>query len=197
MTSWKERSSRNANGGRSVYDFSADLLDGRTIRLADFKGTVLLIVNTASQCGFTPQYAGLEELYRTKKERGLRGTGVPLQSVRRAGTRLSQEIANFCKRNYGVSFPIFAKIDVNGPMTHPLYRFLKQRGPGCWARSGSSGTSQNSSSIDQGRWRTVLRLPPTAGPGCAHRRAAEQLTAATACWDSCTRRAPTWRCGSD
>jgi glutathione peroxidase len=117
------------NGG-ALYDFSADLLDGQTIRLADFKGTVLLIVNTASKCGFTPQYASLEELYRANKDRGFAVLGFPCNQFGAQEPGSNKEIADFCKRNYDVSFPIFSKIDVNGPTTHPLYCHLKRSRPG-------------------------------------------------------------------
>jgi glutathione peroxidase len=117
------------NGG-ALYEISAELLDGRTIRLADFKGTVLLIVNTASQCGFTPQYAALEELYRAKKDRGFAVLGFPCNQFGAQEPGSSEEIAGFCEGKYGVSFPMFSKIDVNGPMTHRLYRLLKRSRPG-------------------------------------------------------------------
>jgi len=113
-------------GTDSVYEFSADLLDGRTISLADFRGRVLLIVNTASKCGFTPQYAGLEELYRGHKQRGLEVLGFPCNQFGAQEPGSAEEIGTFCERNYGVSFPMFAKVDVNGPATHPLYQFLKK-----------------------------------------------------------------------
>ena len=116
--------------GSALYDFSADLLDGRTICLADFKGKVLLIVNTASQCGFTPQYAALEELYRMNEGRGFAVLGFPSNQFGAQEPGSNEEIAKFCEENYGVSFPIFSKIDVNGPATHPLYRFLKRTRPG-------------------------------------------------------------------
>jgi glutathione peroxidase len=109
----------------TVYEFSAPLLDGRAQSLADFKGRVLLIVNTASQCGFTPQYAGLEELFRTYKESGLEVLGFPCNQFGAQEPGSAEEIGAFCEKNYGVSFPIFAKIDVNGDNAHPLYRFLK------------------------------------------------------------------------
>jgi glutathione peroxidase len=109
----------------TVYAFSAPLLDGRPVSLADFRGRVLLIVNTASKCGFTPQYAGLEELYRASKDRGLTVLGFPCNQFGEQEPGSSEEIGAFCERNYGVSFPMFAKIDVNGPSTHPLYQFLK------------------------------------------------------------------------
>jgi glutathione peroxidase len=117
------------NGG-ALYDFCADLLDGRTISLGDFKGAVLLIVNTASKCGFTPQYAALEELYRMKRERGFAVLGFPCNQFGAQEPGSNEEIADFCGGDYGVSFPLFSKIDVNGPVTHPLYRFLKRTRPG-------------------------------------------------------------------
>ena len=114
----------------SVYEFSAQLLDGRSVSLADFKGRVLLIVNTASKCGFTPQYAGLEELYRARQERGFTVLGFPSNQFGAQEPGGAQEIATFCEQNYGVSFPMFAKIDVNGPAAHPLYQYLKESRPG-------------------------------------------------------------------
>ena len=114
-----------AEGDQTVYDFSAPLLDGRPVSLSEFKGRVLLIVNTASQCGFTPQYAGLEELFRAYKDRGLEVLGFPCNQFGAQEPGSAEEIGAFCEKNYGVSFPIFAKIDVNGDYAHPLYRFLK------------------------------------------------------------------------
>jgi glutathione peroxidase len=114
----------------SVYDFSAPLLNGRTLKLSAFKGNVMLIVNTASQCGFTPQYAGLEELYRAYENRGFIVLGFPCNQFGAQEPGTAEDIGAFCQNNYGVSFPIFAKIDVNGPETHPLYQFLKQSQPG-------------------------------------------------------------------
>ena len=114
---------RSAGG---LYEFSATLLDGRTMSLAEFKGRVLLIVNTASKCGFTPQYSGLEALYRAHKDRGFEVLGFPCNQFGEQEPGSPQEIGSFCEQNYGVSFPIFAKIDVNGPSTHPLYHFLKE-----------------------------------------------------------------------
>ncbi|HLY41284.1 MAG TPA: glutathione peroxidase [Terracidiphilus sp.] len=120
----------------SVYSFSAPLLDGREVSLSEFKGRVLLIVNTASKCGFTPQYEGLEGLYGTYKELGLTVLGFPCNQFGAQEPGTAEEIGSFCERNYGVRFPMFAKIDVNGPNTHPLYRFLKQ------ARRGILGTER-------------------------------------------------------
>src|SRR5579871_3794905 len=107
----------------SLYDFSASLLDGRTISLADFRGRVLLIVNTASKCGFTPQYAALEELYRVHRDRGFEVLGFPCNQFGNQEPGSAEEIRAFCERNYDVSFPLFARIDVNGDSAHPLYRF--------------------------------------------------------------------------
>jgi glutathione peroxidase len=111
----------------TIYEFSAQLLDGRSVSLADFRGRVLLIVNTASKCGFTPQYAGLEELHRAFKERGLTVLGFPCNQFGAQEPGGAAEISAFCQRNYGVTFPLFARIEVNGPQAHPLYRFLKKR----------------------------------------------------------------------
>jgi len=114
----------------NLYSFSAALLDGSLVSLGEFRGRVLLIVNTASRCGFTPQYAGLEALYRSYSERGLTVLGFPCNQFAGQEPGSAAEIGSFCQTNYGVSFPLFAKIEVNGAGTHPVYRFLKnqQRG---------------------------------------------------------------------
>jgi len=114
----------------SIYDFSAKTLDGKTVSLSDFKGNAMLIVNTASKCGFTPQYAGLESLYEKLREKGLKILGFPCNQFGQQEPGSEEEIGAFCRMNYGVSFPMFAKIDVNGPNTHPLYEFLKGEQPG-------------------------------------------------------------------
>lgn len=115
---------------RTAYDFSAPLLDGREQALAQFRGQVLLIVNTASKCGFTAQYAALEQLYRTYRNRGFVVLGFPSNQFGAQEPGTAAEIASFCETRFGVTFPLFAKIDVNGPSAHPLYRFLKQEQPG-------------------------------------------------------------------
>lgn len=114
----------------TIYDFSAELLDGQSLSLGAFRGSVLLIVNTASKCGFTPQYKGLEELYRADKERGFAVLGFPCNQFGAQEPGGAAEIGAFCEKNYGISFPLFARIDVNGPDAHPLYRFLKKSRPG-------------------------------------------------------------------
>jgi len=108
-----------------VYDFSARTLDGKERSMADYRGQLLLIVNTASECGFTPQYAGLEALYRKYTGHGFAVLGFPCNQFGRQEPGDAAQIAAFCSANYGVSFPIFAKVDVNGPAAHPLFNFLK------------------------------------------------------------------------
>ncbi|MDN5864661.1 MAG: glutathione peroxidase [Gammaproteobacteria bacterium] len=114
----------------TVFDFSARRLDGREEPLSRYHGKVLLIVNVASQCGFTPQYKGLEELYQRYRPRGFEVLGFPCNQFARQEPGSAGEIEAFCERNYGVSFPLFAKIRVNGAGAHPLYRHLKQAAPG-------------------------------------------------------------------
>lgn len=113
-----------------LYRFSAALLDGTVVGLDRFRGRVLLIVNTASQCGFTPQYAGLESLHQEFKDRGFAVLAFPSNQFGRQEPGTAEEIGAFCSKNYGVSFPVFAKIEVNGANAHPLYRFVKKQQPG-------------------------------------------------------------------
>jgi glutathione peroxidase len=114
----------------SLYDFTAETLDGKPAPLADYRGTVLLIVNTASRCGFTPQYAGLESLYRKYRDRGFAVLGFPCNQFGAQEPGDAAEIASFCSLTYDVSFSMMAKIDVNGPGAHPLYAFLKHEQKG-------------------------------------------------------------------
>jgi glutathione peroxidase len=109
----------------SIYDFSARAIDGHEVSLADYRGRVLLVVNTASKCGFTPQYAGLEKLYRDYGPKGLTILGFPCDQFMHQEPGDEAEIQNFCTTKYDVTFPLFAKIDVNGAHTHPLWAFLK------------------------------------------------------------------------
>ena len=113
-----------------IPDFEALDISGRTVQLADQAGKLLLIVNTASQCGFTPQFAGLEKLWQTYRDRGLVVMGFPSNEFGRQDPGSNDEIATFCQRNYGVSFPMMAKIDVNGGGAHPLFQWLKAEAPG-------------------------------------------------------------------
>jgi glutathione peroxidase len=114
----------------SIYEFSASLLDGTPKALADYRGKVLLIVNVASKCGFAPQYAGLEELYRRFRDEGLVVLGFPCNQFGFQEPGDAAEIEQFCSLTYQVSFPIFSKVDVNGPTAHPLYAYLKAQQPG-------------------------------------------------------------------
>jgi glutathione peroxidase len=116
--------------GMNVFDFQAALLDGTPIDLSRYRGKVLLIVNTASACAFTPQYKGLEEIYRRLRERGVEVLGFPCNQFREQEPGSEAEIGAFCEKNYGVSFPLFAKIDVNGANAHPLFRHLKRAARG-------------------------------------------------------------------
>jgi glutathione peroxidase len=114
----------------SAYDFAVSAADGSQIPLAGYAGTMLLIVNVASKCGLTPQYQGLEALYRSTKGRGLHVLGFPCNQFKEQEPASDAEIQAFCKSTYAVTFPVFAKIDVNGPETHPLYRYLRAQAPG-------------------------------------------------------------------
>ncbi len=114
----------------SVYDYSAKTLDGQDVSLADYRGQVLLIVNTASKCGFTPQYEGLEALYKAYKDRGFTVLAFPCNQFGAQEPGDAAEIANFCSLTYDVSFPVMSKIDVNGADAHPLYKFLKKEQKG-------------------------------------------------------------------
>lgn len=114
----------------SIYDIEVKTVDGRAQPLADFRGRTLLIVNVASQCGFTPQYAGLEALYRKYKDRGFIVLGFPCNQFGKQEPGTEQEIQQFCSSTYDVTFPLFGKIEVNGPNAHPLYERLKAARPG-------------------------------------------------------------------
>jgi len=113
-----------------IHEFSVPALEKGEIRLGDHVGKVLLLVNTASKCGLTPQYEGLEELHRTYGERGISVIGFPCNQFGNQEPGGHEEIGAFCQRNYGVSFPISAKIEVNGKGTHPLWAYLKQEKSG-------------------------------------------------------------------
>lgn len=114
----------------TVYDFDARSLDGKPVRLQEYAGKTLLIVNTASECGFTPQYTGLEDLYERYRDRGLVVLGFPCNQFGGQEPGEAAQIGAFCQKNYGVSFPMFEKIEVNGAAAHPLYNWLKQSAPG-------------------------------------------------------------------
>lgn len=114
----------------TIYDFEAQQINGQTVALSQFKGKAILIVNTASACGFTPQFAGLEELHKTYGPKGLVVLGFPCNQFGAQDSGSNDEISDFCQVNYGVSFAMMAKIDVNGSGAHPLYQWLCKEAPG-------------------------------------------------------------------
>lgn len=114
----------------SIYDFEVVDIHHQPVSMASFKGKVLLIVNTASRCGFTPQFEGLEKLYKTYHDRGFEVLGFPCNQFASQEPLNEAQIESFCQLDYGVTFPMFAKIEVNGDNTHPLYRFLKAQATG-------------------------------------------------------------------
>ncbi|HEY2752914.1 glutathione peroxidase [Phenylobacterium sp.] len=120
----------------SIYDFTAETLDGKPAPISAYRGKVVLVVNTASKCGFTPQYEGLEELYRKYRDRGFVVLGFPCNQFGAQEPGDASEIANFCSLTYEVDFPMMQKIDVNGPGAHPLYAYLKKARPGILGTAG-------------------------------------------------------------
>ena len=146
----------------SLYDFEAQRIGGETVPLAQFRGQPLLIVNTASACGFTPQFAGLEELHRTYGPRGLVVLGCPCNQFGSQDPGSNEEIAQFCQVNYGVSFPMMQKIEVKGAQAHPLYRWLTAEAPGLL---GSKAIKWNFTKFLVGRdGRVLRRYPPQESP---------------------------------
>jgi glutathione peroxidase len=146
----------------SLYDIDVTTIDGKSISMAKYKNRVLLVVNVASKCGYTPQYAGLDALYRKYKRKGLTVLGFPCDQFGNQEPGDEQEIKAFCSLTYDVTFPMFAKIEVNGPDAHPLYRHLKA------AKSGVLGTGSvkwNFTKFLVGRNGKVLRrYGPTDTP---------------------------------
>ncbi len=146
----------------SVYDYTATSLDGRDVPLSDYRGKVLLIVNTASACGFTPQYAGLEALYEAYRERGLAVLGFPCNQFGRQEPGTAEEIGAFCTKNYGVTFPMFAKVEVNGAGAHPLWQHLKNEKRGLF---GTRNVKWNFTKFLVDRaGRVVARFAPNTTP---------------------------------
>lgn len=145
----------------TIYQFSARNIQGKELSLNEFEGKLVLIVNTASKCGFTPQFAGLEELYEKYKSRGLVILGFPCNQFGNQEPGDEQSISEGCLINYGVSFPMFSKIDVNGNNAHPLYKFLKKEQKGIMG----SGIKWNFTKflVDQ-KGRPVKRFSPTTEP---------------------------------
>ncbi len=146
----------------SVYDFEARQINGKDIPLSEFKGKVMLIVNTASKCGFTPQFGGLEELHKSYADKGLAVLGFPCNQFGSQDPGADGEIAEFCQVNYGVSFPMMGKIDVNGPAAHPLYKWLSSEAPGLL---GSKSIKWNFTKFLVGKdGQVIRRYAPTDKP---------------------------------
>jgi glutathione peroxidase len=146
----------------TIYDFTAKSIDGRDVPLSDYRGKVLLVVNTASKCGFTPQYEGLEKLHEDYAARDFAVLGFPCNQFGAQEPGDEAEIANFCKLTYDVSFPMFAKIDVNGDAAHPLYRYLKGQAKGLL---GSEAIKWNFTKFLVARdGKVVDRFAPTTRP---------------------------------
>lgn len=146
----------------TVYDFEALTITGQSVPLDQYEGKPLLIVNTASACGFTPQFAGLEELHKTYGAKGLVVLGFPCNQFGSQDKGSNDEIAEFCQLNYGVSFPMMAKIDVNGSGAHPLYQWLSKEAPGLL---GSKAIKWNFTKFLVGRdGQVIKRYAPTDTP---------------------------------
>jgi glutathione peroxidase len=146
----------------TLPDLEALDITGKTVRLADHAGRVLLIVNTASACGFTPQFAGLEKLWAAYRDRGLVVLGFPSNEFGGQDPGSNDQIASFCQLNYGVSFPMMAKIKVNGAEAHPLFAWLKDEAPGLL---GSKGIKWNFTKFLVGRdGRVIKRYAPQDAP---------------------------------
>jgi glutathione peroxidase len=146
----------------SIHDFSANAIDGRPIDLSAWRGKVLLVVNTASQCGFTPQLAGLQALWDDYRDRGLVVVGFPSNQFGAQDPGTNDEIASFCQLNYGVGFPMMAKVDVNGAQAHPLWRWLTEAAPGLL---GTRAIKWNFTKFLIGRdGRAIGRFAPTDRP---------------------------------
>ncbi|OTH00772.1 glutathione peroxidase [Acinetobacter sp. ANC 4973] len=145
----------------SIYQFEAELLDGKNKSFADYEGKVLLIVNTASKCGFTPQFSGLEKLYEKYKDQGLEVLGFPCNQFGGQDPGSNEQIGAYCQKNYGVNFPMFAKVDVKGPEAHILFRYLTNNSKGILG----NGIKWNFTKFLIGRDGKVLnRFAPTTKP---------------------------------
>jgi len=150
-------------------------LDGQPTRIDRFRGQVLLIVNVASRCGFTPQYEGLEALYRRYRDRGFSVLGFPCNQFGRQEPGDNAAIQEFCREKYAVTFPVFEKVDVNGPRAHPLFVFLKSERPG-WLGLQAIRWNFTKFLVDR-QGRVVARFPPTSTPASLEARIATLIDA--------------------
>lgn len=145
----------------NIYQFDAELLNGENKNLSDFNGKVLLIVNTASKCGFTPQFAGLEKIYQNYKDKGFEVLGFPCNQFGSQDPGSNEQIGEYCQMNYGVSFPMFAKVNVKGPEAHVIFRYLTNNSKGVLG----SGIKWNFTKFLIGKDGKVLnRYAPTTKP---------------------------------
>ena len=159
----------------SIYEFSAQPMSGKPVPLKKYKGKALLIVNTASACGFTPQFAGLERLWQDYRDRGLVVVGFPSNEFGAQDPGANDEIASFCELNYGVSFPMMGKVQVNGAQAHPLWKWLKAQAPGLL---GSEGVKWNFTKFLVGRDGKVRkRYAPNDAPEALRKDIEEALAA--------------------
>ena len=164
-----------ADSPTSIYDFEAVSIDGKPVRLSDHRGKVLLIVNTASACGFTPQFGGLEELWKARASEGLVVIGFPSNEFGGQDPGADSEIASFCQLNYGVSFPMMGKVKVNGAEAHPLWQWLTKEAPGIL---GSTAVKWNFTKFLVGRdGRAIKRYAPTDKPASLESDIAAALAA--------------------
>jgi glutathione peroxidase len=146
----------------AIYNFEAARLNGKTISLDEYEGKAIVVVNTASKCGLTPQYEGLEKLYQEYKDRGLVVLGFPCNQFGNQESGTADEIEEFCQINYGVSFPVFDKVEVNGDGAHPLFKYLKSELPG---DSGSGAIEWNFTKFFIDKEGTpIKRFAPTTPP---------------------------------
>jgi len=157
----------------SIYDMNVNSLSGESVDLSAWRGKVLLIVNTASKCGFTPQYKGLEALHQKYKDQGFEVLGFPCNQFGGQEPGNAEEIGAFCEKNYGVSFPLFEKIDVNGEHAHPLFTLLKKQAPGIL---GTEGIKWNFTKFLIGKDGKVIdRFAPTTSPKEIEKAIAAQI----------------------
>lgn len=146
----------------SIYDYKVKNNKNEEVDLSNYKNKVLLIVNTASKCGFTPQYAGLEDLYKKYKDQGLEVLAFPCNQFGAQEPGSNEEIASFCDLQFNISFPLFDKVDVNGSTTHPLYEYLKEQAPGLL---GSKKVKWNFTKFLVSKDGTIItRFAPTSKP---------------------------------